>query len=145
MTRRGPLTFDDVRAAAAGLAGITHVEYYGKPALKVGGTMFVCLASHRSAEPNSLVVRMDFDLREALLAEQPDVYYVTDHYIGYSSVLVRLSRVTLAALEDLVASAYRFVVSTRGVKRRGPRRPAGAAAPPRGTMRRRVPRDSRTR
>jgi hypothetical protein len=37
--------------------------------------------ANRSAEPASLVVRVDFDDRAELLAAAPDVYYVTDHYV----------------------------------------------------------------
>jgi hypothetical protein len=36
---------------------------------------------------------VDFDDRAELLAADPEVYYVTDHYVGYNAVLVRLSRV----------------------------------------------------
>ena len=43
---------------------------WGQPALKVRGKMFVCIASHRSAEPNTLAVMMDFSDRDALLARQ---------------------------------------------------------------------------
>jgi len=39
---------------------------------------------HRSAEPGSLAVRVDFDDRAELLAADPDVYYVTDHYLNYT-------------------------------------------------------------
>ena len=38
---------------------------WGQPALKVRGKMFVCIAGNKSAEPNSLVVRMDFAARDA--------------------------------------------------------------------------------
>ena len=82
---------------------------YGAPALKVQGKLLACIPSHRSAEPGSLVVCVDFADRTALLAEAPDVDYVTDHYIGYASVLVRLSRVTPAVLRDLLGMAYKFV------------------------------------
>src|SRR5262245_19163055 len=102
-------SFDAVRAAARSLPDVEECLYYGKPALKVHGDMFVCMASHSSAEPDSLVVRMDMDARDACIAEQPDVYYVTDHYRGYSAVLVRLPRVGRDALRDLVRGAYRFV------------------------------------
>ncbi len=40
------------------------------------------------------LLRVGFDDRAELLAAAPDVYYVTDHYLNYSAVLVRLSRVT---------------------------------------------------
>ena len=82
---------------------------WGKPALKVRGKMFVCIASHKSAEPNTLVVMMDFGDRDALLSDDPDTYYLKEHYVNYPCVLVRLSRVTTDALQDLVAGAYRFV------------------------------------
>jgi len=36
-----------------------------------------CVPSHRSAEPGSLAVRVDFDDRAELLSAAPDVYYVT--------------------------------------------------------------------
>ncbi len=113
-------SFDAVRAAARSLPDVEDCLYFGKPALKVRGHMFVCMASHRSAEPDSLVVRMDFGARDACITEQPDIYYVTDHYRGYSSVLVRLPRVGRDALSDLVRGAYRFVLekSTRPRARR---------------------------
>ena len=67
-----------------------------------------------SAEPASLVVRVDFDDRAELLAAAPDVYYVTDHYVGYSAVLVRLSRVSPNVLRDLLGMAYTFVTRSAG-------------------------------
>ena len=61
--------------------------------------------------PSSIVVRVDFDDRAELLAAAPDVYYVTDHYVGYSAVLVRLSRVNPEVLRDLLGMAYKFVTA----------------------------------
>jgi len=102
-------SFEAVRAAAASLPEVEECLYYGQPALKVHGAMFVCMASHSSAEPESLVVRTDMDTRDLLIAEQPDLYYVTGHYRGYDSVLVRLPRIGRDALADLVASAHRYM------------------------------------
>ena len=68
-------------------SGVAESTMYGAPALKVQGKLLACIPSHRSAEPGSLVVCVDFADRAALLAEAPDAYYVTDHYIGYASVL----------------------------------------------------------
>ena len=85
---------------------------WGQPALKVRGRMFVCLASHKSAEPNTLVVMMDFADRDALVADDPSTYYLKEHYVGHPCVLVRLSRVRPDALRDLVAGAHRYVSAT---------------------------------
>ena len=82
---------------------------WGQPALKVHGKMFVCIASHKSAEPNSLVVMMPFADRDALVEDDPATYYLKDHYLNYPCVLVRLTRIRLDALRDLVVGAHRFV------------------------------------
>ena len=91
------------------MPGVERGRTYGVPALKVGGKMFACMTSHRSAEPGSLAVRMDFDRRDELIAADSETYYLTDHYVGYPCVLVRLKRVTREALEDLLGIGYRFV------------------------------------
>ena len=119
--------FDAVRIAARGLPDVEECLYYGTPALKVHGQMFVCIASHRSAEPDTLVVRMSKEMRDAIIAEQPDVYYLKEHYVGYDSVLVRLRKVSKEALHDLVCSAHRYM-ATKGRKVSAVRR-ASAPAP----------------
>ena len=79
--------------------------------------MFVCIASHKSAEPNTLVVMMDFADRDALIEDDPGTYYLKPHYLNYPCVLVRLSRVGADALHDLVNGAHRFVSAKAGRKR----------------------------
>jgi hypothetical protein len=76
--------------------------------------------AHRSAEPGSLAVRVDFDDRAELLATDPDIYYVTDHYLNYTAVLVRLSRITPDVLRDLLGMAHKFVTAHEA--RRSPSR-----------------------
>jgi hypothetical protein len=61
-----------------------------------------CIPVDKSAEPCSLAVRIDFDHRAELIAAAPDVYYLTDHYVNYPTVLLRLSRIELDALKDLL-------------------------------------------
>jgi hypothetical protein len=122
-----PIDFKKVRVAAAGLPDIEEVTSWGAPALKVRGKMFVCQAINKAAEPNSLMVRMDIPQRDALIDEDPDVYYLKDHYVDYPCVLVRLSRVHTDALRDLVRTAYQFVSASSPKKRAltavSPRRP----------------------
>lgn len=101
--------FADVEAIARTLPGVEVTTSYGQPALKVCGTMFVCIASHKSAEPNTLAVRMDFAERDALINEEPGTYYLKEHYRNYPCVLVRLSRLSADALRDLVIGAHRYI------------------------------------
>ena len=106
---RGTVSFDMVRKLGLALPGVEESTAYGSPALKVHGKLLACIPAHRSAEPGSLVVCVDFQHRAELLAEAPDTYYVTDHYIPYQSVLIRLSQINPDALRDLLAIAHKFV------------------------------------
>jgi hypothetical protein len=101
--------FSRVEAIGRTLPGVEVTTSWGQPALKVRGKMFVCIASHKSAEPDTLVVRMQIDDRDALIADDPDTYYVKEHYVGHPCFLVRLSRVRSDALRDLVIGAHRYM------------------------------------
>ena len=106
---RKTISFDTVREIGLTLPGVEEGTTYGSPALKIGGKMFACLAVHRSAEPNSLALRIAFDDRDELISTDPDTYYLTSHYVNYPTVLVRLPRVQRDALRDLLLMAWRFV------------------------------------
>jgi len=106
---KNTVSFDTVRKIALEFPGVEPSTAYGAPALKLRGQLLACIPAHRSAEPDSLVVRVDFNDRAHLLAEAPDTYYITEHYVGYASVLVRLSRINASVLRDLLAMAYKFV------------------------------------
>jgi len=107
------IDFDTLRKIGLALPGVEESTAYGAPALKVNGNLLACVPVNRSAEPGSLMVRVGFDDRAELLAADPDVYYITDHYLNYSSVLVRLSRVTPDVLRDLLGMAHKFVTARR--------------------------------
>jgi hypothetical protein len=104
------LTFPDVEATT---------RYDGSPVLKASGAFMAGLASHPSAEPGTLVVKMALDEREALLEEAPETYYLTDYYRPYPVVLVRLSRIDPDALRDLLSISWRLIVPRTRQRRRG--------------------------
>lgn len=102
-------TFDSVRRLGLALPGVEEGKFYGSPALKLGGKMLACLPVNRSAEPNTLVVSIDLDERDVLVAAEPETYYVTDHYAGHPCVLVRLASIDEEALGDLLSMARRYL------------------------------------
>jgi hypothetical protein len=116
---RSTSNFDTVRNIGLALPGVEESTAYGSPALKVHGKLLACVPANRSAEPASLVVRVDLDDRAELIATDSDVYYVKEHYVGHSAVLVRLSRVNPDVLRDLLDMAYKFVT-----RKPAPRSPA---------------------
>jgi hypothetical protein len=114
MGPRKKIDFSTVIEIARALPGVEEGTMHGLPSLKVRGKLLTCLPVNKQAEPGSLAVRVDFDQRAALLEEAPDVYYVTDHYVPYPMVLVRMSRIDRDALRDLLSASWRFVTARKG-------------------------------
>lgn len=104
-----PLTFETVQEIALELADVQPGTAYGAPALKVNGNTLANVPVNKSAEPNSAVFHIDFDLRGSLIESKPKVYYVTDHYAAYPTVLVRLSNISRSELRELLGLAWSFV------------------------------------
>lgn len=100
--------FDFVRVIGLSLPNVkAATKYDGSPVLKLGGCFMAGLATHQSAEPDTLVVRIDIDERELFLEDAPDTYYVTDYYRTHPVVLARLSRLNQHALR-LLAMSWRL-------------------------------------
>ncbi|MWV58797.1 MmcQ/YjbR family DNA-binding protein [Rathayibacter sp. VKM Ac-2754] len=107
----------DVRRLALELPGVEERSAYGTPAFYAGSRMFARLHE----QPGVLVCwRADLGEREALLQDDPDTYFTTDHYDGHPSVLVRLARVPPARLGELLREAW---------EARAPKRLRDAAPP----------------
>ena len=124
MSTKRRITFDTVREIGEQLPGTEVSTAYGSPALKVHGRIYACIAINKEAEPNSLMVSVtDFEQRDALLAEDPDTYYVKPHYETYPVILVRLACVTRDALTDLLRGAHRVVSSKSSRRRPAVRKP----------------------
>ena len=90
---------------------------YGNPAWRVRGKLFVWERplrpreveelGERAPEGPILGARVEHLLaKEALLADDPDVYFTTPHFDGHASVLIRLDRIELAELEEAIAEAW---------------------------------------
>ena len=105
-------TFETVRTVGLTLPDVeATTRYDGSPVLKLHGCFMAGLATHRSAEPATLVVRVAFEEREWLMEDAPDTYYVTDYYRRYPLVLVRLSRLDRDALRDLLSVSRRLAAA----------------------------------
>ena len=48
----------------------------------------------------------DEGVKFALVADEPDVYFTTPHFDGYSAVLVRLAEIPVAELRELLTEAW---------------------------------------
>jgi hypothetical protein len=113
------------------MPGVVDDTAYGAPALKLNGKLVACIPINKSADANSLVVHIDLEHRAELLRQQPEIYYITEHYAPHPAVLVRLSKITRTDLKELLRDACRFVSSSTSKAarpRRRPKRPSGRSA-----------------
>jgi hypothetical protein len=114
----GPAVFQIARKLALALPEVEESTSYGTPAFKVRGKLFARL--HQDGE--SLVVRIDQRERVMRMQADPVTYYITDHYINYPWILVRLASVSRDDLGELLKEAWKLVAppkpsASRKVKR----------------------------
>jgi hypothetical protein len=88
----GTLSFDTVKKLGLALPDVVDGTAYGAPALKLGGKLLTCIPTNKSAEANSIVVRIDLEHRAELLRQHPDIYYITDHYAPHPTCLCDCQR-----------------------------------------------------
>jgi hypothetical protein len=101
--------FEIVKAVGLTLPDVeVTTKYDGSPVLKLDGCFMAGLATHPSAEPDTLVVRVGWEEREWLIGDAPETYYLTDYYRSYPLLLVRLARVDRDALHDLLSVSWRL-------------------------------------
>ncbi len=100
---RKPPQFKTACDIARSLPGAEESTSYGTPAFKFQGKLFARF--HQDGE--SLVVSVDFDEREEMMAADPEKFYITDHYKNYPWILVRLAKVSADELRDLLLGSWR--------------------------------------
>jgi hypothetical protein len=103
------VTFESVRQIALSLVNVTEGTSYGTPAFFVKRALF----ARWRPEIDSLVLRVDFERRAAMMEEDPETYYITDHYLNYEWVLVRLARMAPDAMADLLRMAWKAAAGAR--------------------------------
>jgi hypothetical protein len=116
------IDFEVIREIALALPHVEQSTIHGAPSLKVRGKLLCCPALHSSAEPDTLAIRIDHAERAKLMEANPSVYYITDHYLNYATVLVRLSRIDRNSLKNLLGIAWKFVTGSKTPRNRAPKR-----------------------
>ena len=94
---------------ALSLDGVEESTSYGTAAFKIGGKLIARLKE----DGESLVVGTTFEERDEMIATEPETYYITDHYLKYPWVLVRLAKVHPEAMRDLLKGAARLAARSK--------------------------------
>ena len=98
-----PDPFDRVRAIALALPGVEESVTFGSPSLKVSGKYLAQIWE----DGTSLIVSMEIIERDMWLDAEPDIFFITDHFRNWPSVLIRLDQIDDDLLTDLIAKAWR--------------------------------------
>ena len=110
-------SWDDVRRLALSLPEAEERESRGRLQWRVGERLFVWERPLRDSDLRALGDRAPAGpilgarvehlvAKEALLADDPSVYFTTPHFDGYPAVLVRLDVIGVDELEELVVEAW---------------------------------------
>lgn len=98
-------TESDLRALALALPGVEERPSYGKrPSWKVAGRGFLGVWKDGSS---AVFLAEDLAEKRALLADEPDKFFTTPHHGDSPRLLVRLSAVGLAQLQEIVTESWR--------------------------------------
>jgi hypothetical protein len=100
---------------ALALPGAEASTSYGTPSVKIRGKI---LSRWRTEAEGALAIRCDFLDRQILLQTQPDVFFLTDHYVNYPMVLVRIEKTSRNVLIDVVERAWRLVAPAKLIRER---------------------------
>ena len=85
------VTWDDVVTLCSRFPGVVTAVSYGEPSLKVGPKL---LTRHRLADDSLVLLDVPEGERALLLARDPQVFFMEDHYVPYDIVLARLPALT---------------------------------------------------
>jgi hypothetical protein len=112
MTSAQPVTFALVRQLALALPEVTEGTSYGTPAFHVRGKLLARLRE----DGNTLAIKIEPAEREFRILANPDAFFVTDHYVGYPMILVRLAVVQVDDVRGLLEQAWQMVAPKRLVR-----------------------------
>jgi hypothetical protein len=110
-------SWEDVQRIALALPATSERDARGKRWWQVKDKGFVWERPLRQKEIESfegelpdgpiLAARVEhLGAKEALLADDPSVYFTTSHFDGYAAILVRLERISGEELQELVTEAW---------------------------------------
>jgi hypothetical protein len=110
-------TWDDVRRIALALPGADEALSRGRRHWRVKAKSFVWerplrgpdLAALGDGAPEGPILGARVEhlgAKEALIADDPGVFFTTPHFDGYAAVLVRLDRVSVDDLDEVIVEAW---------------------------------------
>jgi len=92
------------------LPGVSIGTFMNRPSLRHRGKSIF-----GSKDGASLVVHCPLEVKELLLEVEPDIYFQTDHYIGYPALLIRPENASKNCLRERIVAAWRMNATKRQI------------------------------
>jgi hypothetical protein len=103
------VSFETARQFFLALPGVEEGMAHGTPAFRVQKKFMGRLHD----DGVTLVLKCDYGEREFRLQSDPATFYLTDHYVGYPYILIRLAQVDAGDLRVLINKAWRMIAPKR--------------------------------
>src|SRR5258706_343403 len=108
------MTFQQVRRLLLSFPGVEEGPCYGTPGFRVRGKFLARLKE----DGTTLVVKCGDEERDFRMEADPSTFFITDHYRGYPTVLVRLARIPAGGFRGGGEPASRSRCSSPPIARR---------------------------
>jgi hypothetical protein len=105
-----PVYLEFLRKTLMSLPGYNEKPCYGTPGFYAGKKMFA-----RMKEDGETLVVQSFE-REKWMEEDPETFFITDHYRDYDYMLISLKRVNPEDLVSLLLTAWRNRATDKLIK-----------------------------
>ena len=98
------------------LPDVVESTSYGKPALKRGEKLIFALR-----DDETLSLTCGFEERAVLLEEHPGTFFITDHYLNWPAVVVRLLGAEKKVLQAAVKASWERAGALASKRRKNPK------------------------
>lgn len=126
------VSFREIEEFALTLPETTSVpSYHAAPSLKVNKKGMARLRVEMASDVDTLTgepygdvltLRLpDLGVKDALLADNPSVYFTIPHLDGYPYVLIRLANADERELRELIVESWMSIAPKRAIKKYGDR------------------------
>jgi len=114
------MTAAQARKIALSFEGAVERYSQGGPEIRVGDDYFVRIGTR---EPDTVQFKLEsFEERDAMIAAEPHLFYITDHWKGYKGLLARLSALDAPTMRALLKQRLRTIEASSKPKRKPPKR-----------------------
>lgn len=93
--------------------GVEEGESYGKPAFLLGKKFFTRL---RASDDSMVLIVSSIDERDMLLEAEPKLFFITEHYKNYPSVLAHLSKLDAITLRSMLERRWKQIAPKKLLK-----------------------------